>query len=203
MNGLLEQPPTGATPQTAAPGLINQGMATTPPTGPTVKKESTAPNQEEIDIFVANGLKIVHNPKVSDALIARIVKAKNPVVAISEATLFIVEKLEQSSAAAGKKPSLTTLAYGANALMGEIIASAEAAGMKKMDDETKYRAFSMAVGQYLDAAVKTGKMTKEEVIQLGKDAGETPEGQKIKEAMGTPGEQMETPGMGGQNGGIT
>jgi hypothetical protein len=171
MNGLLEK------------GMASQPAAAQPTTAPAATQEpagsSQPPDQKEIDIFVANGIKIVHNPKASDQLISQIVKAAKPVEAIADATIIIVGKLEQSATAAGKKPSLTTLAYGANVIMGEIITSAEAAGMPKLNDEQKYMAFSLAVGKYLEDAVKTGKMTEEEVIQLGKEAEATPLGQKM------------------------
>jgi hypothetical protein len=164
-------------------GLLEKGMAPSAPvpagTQPAAPSTPSGVNQRELDIFVANGLKIVHDPKVSDKLIKQAVESKTPVEAIADATIFIVSRLEQSSKDAGKKLSLTTLAYGANVIMGEIIASAEAAGMEELEDDAKYQAFSLAVGKYLDEAVKTGKMTEEEVLQLGRDAEETEIGKKI------------------------
>lgn len=180
-------------------GLLEQGMTQPPVSKPPVATEAAAVpgtasgatpapgvDQKEVDIFVANGMKLIHDPKVSDTIIDRVVNSKTPAAAVADATLSIVSRLEESSKAAGKKPSLTTLAYGANVLMGEIITSAEAAGMEKMDEKTRYHAFSLAVGKYLEEAVKTGKMTEEEVLQLGKDAEATPEGQKINQYLDNP-----------------
>ena len=201
MNGLLEQPmgPAAPTGQGAVPP---QGAA--PPGQLPVQApgQPTAPgelDQEAVDIFVANGMKMIHNPKVSDTLISRIVDAENPVQAVADATLSIVSRLEESSKAAGRPLALPTIAYGANILMGEIMSSAEAAGMEKMDEATRYQTFSLAVGKYLDDAIKTGKMTKEELIRLGKEAEGTPIGQKMLEAArkGTlpAGETTAQPGM--------
>ena len=166
MNGLLEKPT----------GQVTAGLAAGIPAG-----EPLPADQQELDAFVANGLKLVHTEKISDALIKGIVKAENPIVAVADATLNVVSRLEESAKAAGRKLSLNTVAYGGNIIMGEIILSAETAGMEKMDDETKYKAFSLAVSKWIDAAVRTGKMTKEELIQMGKEAEGTPIGQKMKE----------------------
>jgi len=158
-------------------------------------------------------MKMIHNPKVSDTLISRIVDSENPVQAVADATLGIVSRLEESSKAAGRPLALPTIAYGANILMGEIMSTAEAAGMEKMDEETRYQTYSLAVGKYLDNAIKTGKMTKEELIRLGKEAEGTPIGKKMLEAaqkgaLPTGGPEMTggppaQPGlMGGPNNGI-
>jgi hypothetical protein len=186
------------------PGILEQQMNTTPTGLMAPKETATSPaptaaptgvNEKELDIFVANGMKMIHDPKISDTIITQVADAKDPIKAVADTTLNVVGKLEQSSAAAGKKLSLTTLAYGGNVLMGEIIASAEAAGMQKMDEKTRYYAFSLALGKYLEDAVKTGKMTEAEVIQLGKDAEATDIGKK----MGTARPPVEAP-IGGQNG---
>lgn len=178
MKGLLEQ---AAVPGMAptAPTMANPSV--TPPAGAEPESVAGDFNQKDMDLFVVNGVKMIHNTKVSDDIIARVIKSENPVVAVADATLLIVGQLERSAASAGKKISLTTIAHGSNFLMGEIIASAEAAGMKKMDDKTKYQAFSLAMGKYLDEAIKTGKMTKEELIQMGKEAEGTPIGKKMAE----------------------
>lgn len=198
MNGLLENP--GMTPAGAPPGVPPEVPTETPPEAP-AQGASGAPaaevNQEEIDIFIANGMKVVHNQKLSDLLISSIVKAKNPVAAIADATLMVVDKLESSASGAQKKLSLTTIAYGSNYIMGEIIATAEAAGLKKLSDEQKAQAFSLGVGKYLDKAVQTGKMTKDELIKMGKDAEATEEGRKIADAAAKMGEKGVNP-----NGGI-
>ena len=89
--------------------------------------------------------------------------------------------------------------------MGEIIASAEAAGMEKLDDRTKYEAFSLAVGKYIDDALKTGKMTEAEITQLGKEAEATPEGQKVAqyEAGEKPAIPVEAAGAVPRQGGLS
>jgi len=136
--------------------------------------------QEEMDTFIANGFKLIHNPKVSDGFIKRIVDSPDPAQAIADSTLEVVNRIKESAKGIGKKLSLATLAQGGNVLMGEIITVAETAGMPPLDDETKYKAFSLAIGEYLQQAIQTGEMTKEEVMKLAAEAKQTPEGQKIE-----------------------
>ena len=144
--------------------------------------------QDNIDMFLANGIRIVHNKKVSDGFIKQIVGANNPVVAIADATLNVVDRLEGSASenGVGTLPP-ETLAQVANALMGEIMEMAEIAGLKPLSDDEKYQSFSLAVSKYIDKAVKSGKMSKEELGQMGDQAAQTPEGQKIMQGMGIQG----------------
>ena len=153
-------------------GLLNQ------------KQEQAEPqvdpkHQEQYDLFVANGITIIHNEKTSDMLIKQILKAEDKVEAVANATLNVVRKLEDSATANKIKLSENVLMHGANVLMGEIIAIAEAAGMEPMPDEEKEHAYSLATSKYIDAAVKTGKITPEQLQQMGEQAKQTPDGQKI------------------------
>ena len=190
MNGLLEQPvqqsglvSTPPTPGVPTPGATPPVPGAAPPEAPPAVPENQAEDgkvdQKQLDIFVLNGLRLIHTGEVSDTITASIVQSKNPVLAIADATLNVVSKLEQSATDAQHKLSLSTIAYGANFIMGDIITSAEAAGLKKMSDEEKAKAYSIAVSKYLDNAVKTGAMPKEELVRLGKEAEESPTGQKV------------------------
>ena len=153
--------------------------------------------QEETDVFVTNGVQIIHQPNVSDNLIKQIQSSKDPIEGIANATLSIVERLEESSAQNGVQISDTAKIHGSNQLLGEIIKIAELAGVPKLNDDQKYQAFSLAVSRYIDKSVKSGKMPKEQLAQMGKEAGATPEGQKISQQMGQP-QMNQQPIMGGQ-----
>lgn len=180
--GLMQQAPPPAQPTPGQPPgqMPPEQMPAEQPMAPTIKPGGRLGfDQKEFDIFLANGIKMVHTENISDRIISAVADSKNPVQAIADVTLNIVSRLEQSAEAKGKKLSFIVLAYGANVLMGEIITIAEAAGMKKLTKPEKYQAMSLATGKYLDNAVKTGKMTKEELAQLGEEAAGTEMGQKI------------------------
>lgn len=137
--------------------------------------------QEQFDIFVANGMNIIHNPQVSDGILNRVFKNKNKIEAIAVAMVDIVTRLSESATGNGISLNNETLVHGSNFLLGELLGMAEAAGMQKLTNEQKTEAYQRAVGMYLDGAVKSGKMTQEQVISLGDQTKQTPEGQKIQQ----------------------
>ena len=170
------------------PGILEQQAVQQPgtqPVEPTTEPQKPSglvepkADPEEMDMFIANGMKLIHTPNVSDVLIEKVVKSQDKEKALAEATLAIVSRIEKSAEAAGRELSLGTISNGGNVLLGELISLAEAAGMEKMTDEDKYKAFSFAVSKYIEEAVQSGKMTKEQLMAYAKEAGATPEGQKI------------------------
>lgn len=162
-------------------GLLSQGQGGQSGTGQVDPKI-----QEECDIFVTNGIQIIHDEKVSNNLIQQIKANKDPIEGIAQATLSIVERLEESAAQSGMKISDAAKIHGSNQLMGEIITLAEAAGMQPLNEEQRYQAFSFAISKYIDNAVRSGKMTKEQLGQMSLEAQQSPEGQKISQQMNIP-----------------
>lgn len=124
--------------------------------------------QEQFDIFVANGMNIIHDEKVSNDLLNRILKG-NPVQAIAEATVDMVTRLSDSAAENNMALTNETLVHGSNILMGEIINMAEAAGMQKLTEEQRTQSYQLATSMFLDNSVKSGKITQEQLVQLGEE----------------------------------
>ena len=143
--------------------------------GPQISPEQ----QEELDIFISNGISIIYDPKVSKGLIARILKTKDPVEAIADATLDIINKLEGSATSSKVNFSDTTLVHGANQLMAEIITLSETAGMKPLNEGQKEQAFTLAASKYIDRAIKSGKITPDQLQQMSQTASQTPQGKAI------------------------
>jgi hypothetical protein len=140
--------------------------------------------QEQVDIFVSNGIQIIHSKKISDNIIKQLKGSKDPVEVISTITLKVVEILENDAVKKGVTLTDVTKVHGANQLMGEIINLAEKAkAVEPLNDEQKYQAFALAVSTYLDRAVKSGKITQEQLMALAKEAQQTPEGQKIAQEL--------------------
>ena len=163
-----------------------QAAPTEQPPGelPGAEQQQVSPEvQEQFDIFVVNGMEIIHDEKVADDFLARIMKSQDPVQSIAEATVDVVNRLYDSAAQNGTKLSPETLVHGSNILMGEIITVAESAGMQPLNDEQKTQSYQLAVSKYVDGAVKTGKMSKQELETLGQQASQTPQGQEITQQM--------------------
>lgn len=154
--------------------------------------------ESETTQFIANGMKIVYNEAISKGIIDRIKKTQDPIAGVSDATLNIVDKIERAAAQSGPKVNPGVVAHGAYRIMEEILELAESTGIPKMTDEEKYQTYSMVVSKYIDDALKTGKMTKEEVMQYAEELKQTKEGQKVSQEMGSP--MGQPPLMGGQNG---
>lgn len=141
----------------------------------------TPEQQEQVDIFVVNGMSLIHNEKTSKALINQIVNSPDPIEAVANATITIVGRLEQSAAENKMKLSDITLVHGGNQLMAEIIAVAEAGGMEPFTEEQRFQSFSLAVSKYLKGAVNSGKITPEQLQQMSQEVQATPQGKEIAE----------------------
>ena len=148
-----------------------------------ITKQANPKLQEECDIFVVNGIKIIHDQKVSDNLLNQIKNNPDPIEAIADATLNVISRLEESSKQNNVQISDAAKIHGSNQLMGEIIALAEAAGLPALNDEQKYQAFSLSVSKYLDRNIKSGKIGKDQLAQWSDEAQQTQEGQKIAQQM--------------------
>jgi hypothetical protein len=143
------------------------------------KKGTDPKTQDTFDAFMSNGINIIHNEKVSDGMIQNILNADDPVKEIANATLNVVNRLEQSGSENGMNFGPEILSNGANILMGEIIQVAEISGLKPLTEEEKYMAYSLTVSRYIDEAIKSGKITPEQLQEMSQQAQQTPEGQKI------------------------
>ena len=156
-------------------------------------------NQKAFDQFAINSLKILHSPKVTDTIINRVVKAEDKVDAIGEIALDIINRLEKDAQKRNFKVTANTVIHGANTIVGDIISIAEAAGMEPLNDEQRYQALSWTMSNYINNAVKSGQISKEELIQLGQEASQTKEGKaianKVMEDAGAQGQPI-GPGQG-------
>jgi hypothetical protein len=184
MKGILEQPQ----------GNVNQDNAQTVASGATMDPKL----QEQMDAITANGLRMIHSKTVTDNLVKSIDNADDPVDAIANFTVMIIDRIESSAKQNNMTPDFGVLAQSANVLMGEIIQIAELSGIAKLSDEDKYRAYSLAVSKYIDDAVNTGKISKEQLQQMAEEAKQTPEGRQIMQASGDMGMEMGVNTQGGQ-----
>lgn len=178
-----------------SPGILEgtNPQQATPRMGPTPEMSMPAKvdpqMQERVDMFMANGLNLIHNKKISDSLVNIIKNAKNekrepdPIQGIAEATLNVIDRLESSAGERGVTLPPEYIAEAGNALMGEIIQVAEASGLGPFSEQDKYTAFSKAVGLYLTQALKDGKITNEQLQEMSKQIQQTPEGKQIMAQM--------------------
>lgn len=135
--------------------------------------EGQSENQELYDIFVAQGIKLAQAT-------AKRIQGNASIDTLGSALFDIVNKVESEGEKNGVKFGLDVLIHGSNEVLGHLLE------MCKVDvQEEQIKAIvGTAVGKYLDNAIKTGKMTSEQVVQLAQQAKQSePEGAGVpKEA---------------------
>jgi hypothetical protein len=122
-------------------------------------------DQDGYDIFVAQGIKLAS---------AASQKLKgNASIDILGNTLFeIVTKIEAEGEKNGVAFDQAVLLHGSNEILAHLI---EMSGVDISEEQVK-AVVGIAVGKYLNNAVKTGKMTTEEVQQLAQQAQQAQQG---------------------------
>ena len=203
--GLLEQ----QTPAQAAPGSVPAATSRTPEAVPTPVNRNIAPGsappaaqpqpqaaqpqdprqEGQMDMgvlnkYVKNAVKIIHSPKVSDNIIDTINKAPDKVDAVGEMSVEVANRLNDSADQAQVPFDESIMAHGLNAIVGEVASIADAAGVAKLTDEHKYQAYSWALSNGIDKAVKTGQMSPDRLKQLGKKSAQHL--QKMQQQGGAP-----------------
>jgi hypothetical protein len=128
------------------------------PTKPQAQAQ-TSPLQDLYDIFVAQGIRIAFK-------IAPQLQGKSSIDVLGNALFNIVNKIETEGAKNGIKFPLEVLLHGSNEILGHLI---EATKVKINEQQIK-AVVSMAVGKWIENAMKTGKMTKDQLIQLAQQA---------------------------------
>jgi len=104
-------------------------------------------------MFLLNGIKLVHDQRITQSIISEVRRTKDPVSAIVNALSLIIEKLQSSGKASGQEVSFRDSVSLANVLMAEILEILKAAGEKELDKKERYKAFSMFVKQLLGDSV--------------------------------------------------
>jgi len=145
------------------------------------KQVQPSPEQQrQLELFITSGTKIIQSPRMQQS-IAQHTKAQDPLDAIASSVVMVMERLERVAQQNGEKLDPDVELQAANVLLGEIIKVYEKSSGQKLSEEQKYQAFSLAISTYLDDAINTGKISKEELAQLADMIKQTPEGRKINE----------------------
>lgn len=142
------------------------------------------PKQQEIfDIAVSNAVSIIHNEKTTEAMLRQITSGADIIDEIAKVALGVITRIEQSASDNGVQIDESMKTDAANIIVGEIIGVVEAAGIEKLNDDQRYQAFAMTVSSYIDNAVNTGKLSKEQLIAMGEQASRSEHGQKVASGM--------------------
>ncbi len=135
--------------------------------------------QKKFDMFIINGMEIIHDQKTSDGFLKRIGTNPEPTKAIAEILVDIVVRLTDSAQQAGQEIPPEIVLHGSNLLLGEIVGVLEASGLETLSEEQKTGIWQIAVSLYLDQAIKSGKMTEQELKELKAEVEKTEAGKKV------------------------
>lgn len=153
--------------------------------------EKLTPQQQQLlNLYLTAGRKIIREAR--EKILAQI-GSGDPIDGIATTTVQIVIRLEKKAIEAGQQIDPGIHMAAANLLMGEIIQLYEQSGGQKLSDEQRYQAYSMALSIYLDDAVRSGKITKDELQQMSQMMQQSPDGAKIAQQLQQSSETQQPP----------
>jgi len=123
------------------------------------KKNKPNPGQDLYDIFVAQGIKLA-------ATVGPKLVGKASPELIGSALFDIVKKIETEGEKNGVKFDPAVILHGSKEILSHLINISQV----DINEEQVKAVVGVAVGKYLNDAVKTGKMTEQEVAQLAQAA---------------------------------
>ena len=137
--------------------------------------EADSEQKDLYDIFVAQGIKL--------ASVASEKLQGNSSVDLLGNTLFeIVTKIEGEGEKNGIKFGIPVLLHGSSEILSHLI---EMSKVEINEDQVK-AVVGLAVGKYLTNAMKTGKMSKEQITQMSQEAQQSQQGPEQPPGMAAP-----------------
>ena len=128
-----------------------------------IEGDVSGDQQELYDIFVGQGTKLAS--ELADTL--------EPEPSLIGDTMFeIISKVESEGNKNGAQFDLAVMLHGSQNILSNLL---EMAGIELQEEQVKEVVGHM-VGKYVDNAVSSGKMTKEEVVQLSEQAKQQGDG---------------------------
>lgn len=157
-----QQPPAGGMPPEAGAG---QGISPEEAIGAGKPRKATEQQQQMYNLYVGNGLKIIHSEETRDKIINMLKRGK-PVDSLADTTVLILDKLDKTAQHQGENVSDEVRLSGSVEIMNELISVGEASGAfpEGLDDTEKQAAYRIAVGKYLQKAQRAGRYKPRDLI---------------------------------------
>jgi hypothetical protein len=143
--------------------------------------QASEQERQQLELFIANGRKIIN--EAGEQILGQI-QAQDPVDGVATATVMVLERLQEAALESGAQLSPDVVISAGAYIMGDIIALYEQSGGEPFNDEQKYQAFSLAASMYIDNALKSGKITPEELQAFADMMAQSEEGQKVAQEVG-------------------
>ena len=128
---------------------------------PQQQQPSISPSQEpmgkDYQMFVAKGLDLISSPQTRDSIVTML-KAGDPVTALANALVVILQKLDIAARAKGLEVADIVKLYGSHELISELSNVGKAAGIFNLDSNHIELAFSVAVQNYIKGEIAAGRI---------------------------------------------
>lgn len=146
---------------------------------PVDKTKTNSETQAIFDLFIINGMELIYDENQAKTMLPRLSSGDDPTKTMAELLVDIITRIIESAQDAGKKIPPEVVLHGGNFLFAELLKVLEAAGMEPLTEEQKTSVWQMASSIYIDQAISSGQMSKQELIALSKEAEQTDEGKKV------------------------
>ena len=119
--------------------------------------EFSPEQQDMIDNYVVNAIKIIHSPKSADAIIEALKSINNPQAAVAKTANLVHDMIAMSSEQNGKNFNSVALMLGSSEMIDELIDLGEAAKcFPKLSDAQRYAAHQLAMQHYFGRGIEEG-----------------------------------------------
>jgi hypothetical protein len=130
-------------------------------------KPNANPDQDLYDIFVSQGIRLA-------GAAAEKLKGKTSIDLLGNALFEIVNRIETEGEKNGIGFNIAVILHGSNEILGHLIRFSKV----QINEEQIKAVIGIATGKYLENAVKTGKMSQEQVQQLARTAQQSAGGRQ-------------------------
>jgi len=156
----------------SSPGLIGQNMAPVPPTGPPAQQSAAfrqvSPSQNTMKtdeaIYKAKGLELLNSDQTQGEFMT-VLKTGDPVTALVNALLLVLQKLDAAQRASGTDVADAVKLLGAEEFFNDLVSKAKAARIFTLDQAHLEMAFSIAVQDYIKGEVAAGRIDPAKLMQ--------------------------------------
>ena len=140
-------------------------------------------DEKELNLFMVNGLSMIHKNNNASQILQTVNQSRSRGEAIGNIVAPVIERLESSAGEEGVEISPETTLSGMVLLIEEVASIIEETGGEPITEEELKEATGTVVGVYLEDAISSGKITKEQVIELAVQLEESPEIHKTLEQL--------------------
>ena len=143
-------------------GLISKAAPQAPVNTPTITERpqvrpSDADDREDLKKYIERAIMLIHSDETRGAILSYL-KGPDPVQKVADATVMVMQRIDDAARQSGIEVQDTIKMYGAHEILKLVVEFGEAAGYFKMGPDLQELALSVAVQDYIKHEVQSGKI---------------------------------------------